>query len=968
MTPAAVPCVVVAVDVVGSSDPDKTDDIHLATEDAVPELIRKAAGNARVDWRSCSWHSRGDGGVLVVPPGYADRAVGLLAPFLRAELRRYNSTRTRLARIRLRMAQHSGAVRQSQYDVSGRTMIDVARLVEAQPLRDALRDSAADLALLVSDVVYQDFVRHDVGLLAPEEFHPVDVRVKETRTRGWLVVPGESYTPPRPRDCDDPLGSPPAGPEPDPADPAEPRRAAQPAAAQCDGEPAVEGPAAYVARRMADVPGTDAEPTPLGWLLWQGVASMNGTRVVAEPAPAAADAAAELSAAERAESRSGRVNPDRLAHLEAVHVPPPYHQIALARLRRHHLVVLHGRAGGGRGTAGLMLAHLLGTAGVRLVAPDMDLRLADAETVRFDHGYLVDSVRPAMLAWMGGPQLARLVALLQERRSYLVVTVDERAVLGADIEPYVVECAAETPDPDRVLRRQLAWLLGPADGGPADRSPPAPPVLAAVNELCDRGWVRELLRPAMPPREVARLARVLEAVHRGRLTEAEAPARFGRFLRREVMVWLAGSTPVPAQAFRIALAVCNGERYQTVLRVARELERRLLPPPAPRAPGWGLLGADRESRLRDARAHLVGADERVEYVNPGYPAELLRAVWCEYDRDSAPLLDWLRELGSDPDLRVRVRAAVAVGTLAGFDSFGHVRAAVLEPWAAAAEPRCRESAAMALRSAAEDGPAAFLVLETLVAWSHADLVPELQATAAQAYGATVGALYPQRALRGLHGLASVEQPVVATAVVAALVALVEEGNAAQVLAALLDWTGTAPASARARVGRYAVLALAASPAPRPAEPGWPLLLWLVEQDPAALDPVATLLRRLLNTGHTREVAQRVRQRWVDAAGGDAGLGRPLGAVLAAVAARRSPGQLSVVGRPLVSGSSGPRVSGRGLPGRGLPGPASAGSGRTGPGRSRRAKAGGPELSPVEDTEPRARHRWLSWLAAAYRRR
>jgi hypothetical protein len=948
MTPAAVPCVVVAVDVVGSSDPDKTDDIHLATEDAVPELIRKAAANARVEWRSCSWHSRGDGGVLVVPPGYAARAVGLLAPFLRAELRRYNSTRTRLARIRLRMAQHSGAVRPSQYDVSGRTMIDVARLVEAPALRDALRACSADLALLVSDLVYQEFVRHDVGLLAPEEFHPVDVQVKETRTRGWLVVPGESYTPPRPRDGDNPLGPSPA------------RSADDPPGGDAPGGGAVsaaDGPAAYVDRRMADVPGPEAAATPLGQLLWQGVEAINGTRVVAEP-PAEPDA--EPSAGRAPQRRSGRVSPDRLAHLETVYVPPPYHETALAKLRRHHLLVLHGRAGCGRGTAGLMLARLLGTDGVRLVAPDQDLLDADPNHVRRDVGYLIDSVRPAVLAWLSGPQLAQMVRVLHERRSYLVITVDERAVLGPDIEPYVVECAAETPDPDRVLRRELGWLLSPMDGAPVDAAPaaevPGPAVLTAVNELCDRGWVRELLRPAMPPREAARLARVLEALHRGRLTEAQAPARFGRFLRREVMVWLAGITPVPAQAFRIALAVCNGERYQTVLRVARELEPRLLPS-ASRAPAGGPFGADRESRLRDARAHLAGPDERVEYLNPGYPAEVLRTVWCEYDRGTVPLLDWLRELGGDADLRVRVRAAVAVGTLAGFDSFGHVRAAVLEPWAAAAEPRCRESAAMALRSAAEDGPAAFMVLETLVAWAHADLVPELQATAAQAYGATVGALYPKRALRGLRGLASAGHPMVATAVVAALVALVEEGNAAVVLAALLEWTGTAPASARARVGRYAVLALAASPA----GDGWPLLLWLVEQDAAALEPVAALLRRLLNTGHTREVAQRVRARWMSAAGADPALGRPLGAVLAAVAARRAPSQLPAAGRPPVSGSPGPRPTGRGLPG-----PGSAGSGRTGPGRARRAK---PVPEPVEESSPpqRPAPRWLRWLAACRRR-
>jgi len=651
----------------------------------------------------------------------------------------------------------------------------------------------------------------------------------------------------------------------------------------------VDGPEAFVDSRLADQLGWDPQGDPFGRLLRLGVDSINGTLILG-PTTVWGDLVgrdlAEGDGSRATVVRSGRVAEDRLRDVAAVHVRPSYYERAEAVLRRRRVVVLRGRSARGKGTTGLRLLDELRPARVWLVDPDIDVRRVDPADVGSDRGYLIDAIRPAELDGLRGFDLVRIGDLLRERGSYLVVTADDRLPVGEDVEGYVVECGDEVPDPELVLRRHLGALLGP------DR-------IEARDALAGRPWVQDRLRNCPAPRDVERLARVLDAVHRGRVAEDQAPALFGTFVRQEVTSWLARHSPLETWAFRIALAVCNGEAYETVLRVARLLEehlRRAGPAVAADRPARTAFGADRTTRLAQARAHVVplsrpwGAGrtpvvETVEFVNPSYPAEVLRAVWQEYDDEREPLLDWLRELGGDVDLRVRVRAAVAVGTLVSYAAFGRIREAVLDRWAGSADPRCRESAAVALRPPAEEDASASLVLETLRCWARRTEPPERQATAARAYGDMVGPLFPDRALRALRSLASARHPIVQTAVVAAVVELFERGRQRPVLRALVQWTAE-PGAARAQVGRYAFLALSASSSPGPRGEYWPALLRLVDRDERCLDELAVLWRRLLNTGYTRDVAVRVRQRWVLAADRDPALSRPLGRLLAAVSAAR----------------------------------------------------------------------------------
>ena len=66
------------------------------------------------------------------------------------------------------------------------------RLLEAPPLKEALKGSRGVLALITSAWFYDEVVRHSEGL-DPATFRPVRVAVKETRTTGWISLPDRPF-------------------------------------------------------------------------------------------------------------------------------------------------------------------------------------------------------------------------------------------------------------------------------------------------------------------------------------------------------------------------------------------------------------------------------------------------------------------------------------------------------------------------------------------------------------------------------------------------------------------------------------------------------------------------------------------------------------------------------------------------------------------------------------------------------
>lgn len=160
------------------------------------ETLDEAArliGLDRSAWRT---QPSGDGELAILPDGVSEPGiVAGLAPTVDRLLRAKNASLVPTARVRMRIAIHNGLVHlDGANGYPGEAVVTVCRLVDAQPLRQALAAfPGAGAALIVSDAIYQDVVRHRYAHLRPERFRSVEVRLpaKQFDAVAWIAVPDE---------------------------------------------------------------------------------------------------------------------------------------------------------------------------------------------------------------------------------------------------------------------------------------------------------------------------------------------------------------------------------------------------------------------------------------------------------------------------------------------------------------------------------------------------------------------------------------------------------------------------------------------------------------------------------------------------------------------------------------------------------------------------------------------------------
>ncbi len=169
-------------------------DLHLEIRSAVAAAF-EASGLGEV-WKAVRFlESTGDGLLAALPhrtlpalidpfPLWRQEALAQAAPWLRA----------RGMRLRLRAALHVGLLDEERLDAPGisTAVIDVNRLLDAEPLRDALKHSDPDstfTAFLLSEEVFATYVRGGRTELRPGRFTEVRVKVKQFDRPAHLYVP-----------------------------------------------------------------------------------------------------------------------------------------------------------------------------------------------------------------------------------------------------------------------------------------------------------------------------------------------------------------------------------------------------------------------------------------------------------------------------------------------------------------------------------------------------------------------------------------------------------------------------------------------------------------------------------------------------------------------------------------------------------------------------------------------------------
>ncbi|MBB5958463.1 hypothetical protein FHS29_005071 [Saccharothrix tamanrassetensis] len=179
----------VVVDVEKFGSPDRTLPNQMAIRERLNQVVFEALAEAGVP-SDVSYHEdRGDGVFVLVPPETPKASlVETLPAALAAALRRHNTTSDDTAPVRLRLALHTGEVAFDEHGATSAAVTTAFRLLDAAALKQALHDSAAPVAVIVSRQLFDEVVLHS-RTLDPATFRQVDITVKDTRDSAWIALP-----------------------------------------------------------------------------------------------------------------------------------------------------------------------------------------------------------------------------------------------------------------------------------------------------------------------------------------------------------------------------------------------------------------------------------------------------------------------------------------------------------------------------------------------------------------------------------------------------------------------------------------------------------------------------------------------------------------------------------------------------------------------------------------------------------
>lgn len=178
----------IAVDTVGYGRRD--DQRQVAARASLDNVLQQAADAAALHRNLWVTEPGGDGELAILPevepePVVVDHYVRHLA----AALQRDNRDRQETARLRLRMAVHYGTAISGEHGYTGQGLVAVSRLLDSNPLRQALSSPGINLAVLYSSRVYEEVIANGHTSIAPSSLRRVKVHNKEFTEEAWLWLP-----------------------------------------------------------------------------------------------------------------------------------------------------------------------------------------------------------------------------------------------------------------------------------------------------------------------------------------------------------------------------------------------------------------------------------------------------------------------------------------------------------------------------------------------------------------------------------------------------------------------------------------------------------------------------------------------------------------------------------------------------------------------------------------------------------
>ncbi|PPS75724.1 MULTISPECIES: hypothetical protein [Streptomyces] len=482
-----------------------------------------------------------------------------------------------------------------------------------------------------------------------------------------------------------------------------------------------------------------------------------------------------VGTAKGAELQLIRLDATEAARQHQLHHPAPQQDRMAETLHDHHLVVLVGQRGSGReGTGTFLLADRCGSDHVAVLhSAEADvLQALVAQARRFlkpGEGVLVGLGARSP----GQSTLKALSLLAREIGAYVVLVVKETGTDDDLASPYSVRHQRAELRP--VLEAHLRSALDAHRARCADR------------DRCDRAGLRRFadgvlddarvsgkLDAARTVDWVTSFARNIAACLHGPEDALDVlldtPHEDLRSLaRRFLKLSEAQDADEPSaseaethhQAVRISYVLGHDLPLSDVLRMGTRLSAEMLRAEyresAPARPVFELdldrLVAPGMGIAAEPGAHLADNPRRARLTDPELMPAVVEVIWHGFGWLRDPLVAWLRAMADDRLERVGARAAVIVGHLLRHDFDGAYRD-VVKDWARSPSVRDRRYAATALSvaMAAGDPRLTAQVARQVRDWAGSPR-PQLQDSAARAYGTQVGTQDVPGTLRALRDLA-----------------------------------------------------------------------------------------------------------------------------------------------------------------------------------------------------------------------
>ncbi|MCK2241592.1 MULTISPECIES: tetratricopeptide repeat protein [unclassified Crossiella] len=166
-----------------NSTADSADQARITLRRRMYEALKNAVTRSHIPWADCATESYGEGVLLLLSPQVSrEQLVAMVPDNLSRELRAVNANLLPIDQLRLRVAMHAGPVRVDDRGVTSPAVRETFGMADAPALHESLRRDRADLALIISDALYQSTTRTPGAL-----FRPARVPVRNADLLAWIL-------------------------------------------------------------------------------------------------------------------------------------------------------------------------------------------------------------------------------------------------------------------------------------------------------------------------------------------------------------------------------------------------------------------------------------------------------------------------------------------------------------------------------------------------------------------------------------------------------------------------------------------------------------------------------------------------------------------------------------------------------------------------------------------------------------